>query len=1263
MSSTPDTMPIEPGLMVVHGNRLEDLRDLLVAWLVRAPLAPLEDELMLVQSNGIAQWLKLALARDAGGMGISAAVDVQLPGRFLWRAYRAVLGREAVPADSPFDKSRLTWRLMRLLPTQLGDEAFAPLRHFLGEGRVDTARLFQLARQVADLFDQYQVYRADWLDDWAQGRDVLRDPRGQRQPLPATQRWQACLWRALLHDVGAAQRDSHRAAVHRAFLERAATLEARPAGLPRRIVVFGISSLPQQTLEALTALGRVCQVFLLVTNPCRHYWADVIEDRELLKAEQRRHATKPGAPDTPAYEALHLHANPLLAAWGKQGRDYIRLLDGFDTPAHYRARFAALGRDIDLFADPGRDTLLHQVQQAILDLEPLPADPAQRRPLMPGDESLRFHVAHNPQREVEILHDELLALFERAAHEGRPLAPRDVMVMVPDIQTYAPHIQAVFGRIPPGDPRHLPCTIADRPARGGAPLLVALEQLLRLPESRFAAGDILDLLDAPALRRRFHLDEADLPVLRRWIEGAGIRWGLDGAQKQSLGLPPEEQNSWRFGLRRMLLGYAVGDGASLHGIAPYAEVGGLDAALVGPLALLLDHLEHAWRSLATPATPVQWTVRLRELLATLFDAGRDDDDAVLLQRLDDALTDWEQACADAGPLLLPLAVVREHWLGAIDESRLSQRFLGGAVSFGTLLPMRAIPFRVVCLLGMNDGDYPRRHDAPDFDLMALPKQQRPGDRSRREDDRYLFLEALLSARDALHVSWVGKSARDNTALPPSVLVGQLRDYLAAGWRSCRSQFSQAAKFGSDTISTDASAKPHHRHSCESRNPATSALPEALDPRFRGNDELESAPLDSDPLASLTTHYPLQAFSPRYFDGSGDARVFTYAREWQRAREGKGGQSHFSPAAKIDADPNAADPGAKPHHRHSCESRNPVTSAPPEALDPRFRGDDELEPVPSDADPISTVDLRLLQRFLKSPAKTFYALRLGVHFDALDDVDADNEAFALNGLERHLATDTLLRTAIAAGTAALAPAAQRLREQGGLPPGSFGALALQPITQAAHDAGRAWHALDTRWPHASGMRELQHEAHGLRIEDWLGDLRDDGAGGHVRLIATASALARNDVVRHDKLLDAWAAHLLANANALRLSSHLVGPDATLTLAALPADTARAHLDELCAALRAGMQSPLPIARQTAFAWLRVEAANLDATDDKRKDPAQAARQCYDHTDGPFGHGEVDDDACLQREWPDFAALHRAGFEDWLHLYRPLLTATRHDGDAA
>ena len=820
-----DGNDIAPGLMVLHGNRLEELRDVLVAWLRRAPLKPLEDEWVLVQSNGIAQWFRLALARavEDGGLGIAAAVNVELPGRFLWVAYRAVLGRDAVPPESPFDKSRLVWRLMRLLPSVAREPVFEPLAAFLGTDG-DARKCHQLAERLADLYDQYQVYRADWLDDWAEGGDVLRDARGGTPAMTATDRWQAALWRRLLDDVGADEADGHRAAVHARFLRAVTEATERPTALPRRIVVFGMSSLPRQTLEALSALARWSQVVLVVMNPCRHYWADIVDDRELLRAERRRQAAKPGMPAELSDDDMHLHANPLLAAWGKQGRDYIRLLDEFDHPESYRERFNAWDQRIDLFAEPASTQLLGRVQSAILDLEPLPATP---QPIDHGDMSIAFHVAHGPQREVEILHDQLLARFEASARGGDPILPRDVIVMVPDIETYGPHIDAVFGRVSRDDPRFIPYSVADRAARGTVPVVMALDVLLGMTESRFGAGEMADLLDVPAVRARFGLAEDDLPLLHRWVEGAGIRWGLDAAQRASLDLPALEQNTWAFGLRRMLLGYAVGAGEAWGEIEPYPEVGGLDASLVGPLADLLERLGEYWHAMREPASATEWGVRLRRLLRDFFEAA-EADDGMRIERLLDALDAWERACVEAAfDDAIPIEVVREAWLGQFDQGGLSKRFLAGAVSFGTLMPMRAIPFRLVCLLGMNDGDYPRARPPMDFDLMSRPGAWRPGDRSRREDDRYLFLEALLSARDALHIGWVGRSARDNAERAPSVLVGQLRDYLAAAWQG------------------------------------------------QGGADL---------LHGLTVEHPLQPFSHAYFRAD-DARLFTYASEWRLAHNG------------------------------------------------------------------------------------------------------------------------------------------------------------------------------------------------------------------------------------------------------------------------------------------------------------------------------------------------------------------------------------------
>lgn len=845
MESDLPTESHPPGLMLVHGNHPEALRDLLVAWMKRYPLAPLENEIILVQSNGIAQWLKLALAADAragegGGCGIAAALEFVLPARFLWQAYRAVLGQEAVPEHSAFDKPRLTWRLMRLLPEILAEAVYAPLLRFL-EDDGDLRKRFQLAERLADLFDQYQVYRADWLAAWARGDDVLIDARGGRVPLPDAQRWQAALWRAVLADVAATAAgeaptaDAGRAAVHAAFMARADAWDAgdRPPGLPRRVMVFGISALPRQSLEVLAALARWTQVLMCVHNPCEHYWADIVADRELLRALQSRQARRAGVPAQIAAEHLHLHAHPLLAAWGKQGRDFIGLLDEHDSEAAragYVRHFDAIGQRIDLFAPHGGACLLNQLQEDIRALRPLAETRAQWPAVRPEhDDSIRFHVAHGPQREVEVLHDRLLAAFDT----DPGLRPRDVIVMVPDIDTYAPHIQAVFGLLDADDPRFIPFSLADQGARRIDPLAKAVENLLGLPQSRLAVSDVLDLLEVPALRRRFAIADDELPRLHAWIRGANIRWGLHASQRASLELPEQDDeaapNTWLFGLRRMLLGYASGrDGLAWNGIEPFDEIGGLDAALLGPLVQLIERLDAAWHSLRAPATAAGWCARLRALLADFFTA-RSDAEAFTLLQLEDALDDWLAACDEAAlNEALPLSVVADHWLAQLDQAGLSQRFFGGAVTFATLMPMRAIPFRQVCLLGMNDGDYPRTRVPMDFDLMG--RDYRPGDRSRREDDRYLFLEALMSARERLHVSWVGRSIHDNTARPPSVLVAQLRDHLGAGWRL------------------------------------------AGTPGVEGGAAL---------LAALTLVHPLQPFSPAYFPArAGVSPLFTYAHEWR-----------------------------------------------------------------------------------------------------------------------------------------------------------------------------------------------------------------------------------------------------------------------------------------------------------------------------------------------------------------------------------------------
>jgi exodeoxyribonuclease V gamma subunit len=804
---------IPSGFIALHSHRSEVLAETLSGWLARQPLGPLEPEVVLVQSNGMAEWIKMALAQQGG---VCAATRVELPSRFLWRTYRQVLGAHNVPPDSPLDKLPMTWRLMALLPQCVGDAVFQPVAGFLRGDEPD--RLLQLASRLADLFDQYQIYRPDWLDDWAAGRDVLRQAAGQAD-LPVDQLWQAELWRKVLATLSEAERQATRPALHVRALARLRSGEALASPVARRVSVFGMSHMPGQLLDMLAALAAHSQVLLAVPNPCQYHWGDIMDGREWLRAERRRHGYKKETLSETPLAQMHWHAPALLAAWGRQGRDFIRQLDAFDDVQ--AAQEAVPGVKLDLFDDaPGADAtgLLTQLQHRIRDLKS--AQDAVDAPLQADDRSVVFQVAHSPVRELEVLHDQLLQWF----HQMPEVSPRDVVVMVPDIEVMAPAIRAVFGQYKRGDARFIPFDIADLGAQANSPLIHAVEWLLALPQQRGRMSELVELLEVPALAARFGIKPEQLPTLTRWMAGSGIRWGLSVQHRQGLGLAAcGEDNSALFGVQRMLMGYACGADpmpTAASGPDPYAEVGGLDAELAGALAHLLQALIDWWETCATAASPAQWAERGRALLAALF-KPQDDTDRNALSALDQALNDWGKAADQADfAEAVPLAVARSAWLEALKVPKLEQRFRAGGVTFCTLMPMRAIPFQMVCLLGMNDGDYPRRSPRADFDLLGLPGMARPGDRSRRDDDRQLMLEALLSARRVLYVSWSGRSVRDNSEQPPSVLVSQLRDEIDALW-------------GTD------SAK------------------------------------------RLTTVHPLQPFSRVYFE-EGSA-LHTYAREWRAAQ--------------------------------------------------------------------------------------------------------------------------------------------------------------------------------------------------------------------------------------------------------------------------------------------------------------------------------------------------------------------------------------------
>jgi exodeoxyribonuclease V gamma subunit len=715
-------------LTICTSNRMENLVEAL-AGVLRKPLAsPFTPETLVVQSKGMQRWLAMELAAR---LGIWANCDYPFPNKLVWDLFQKALPE--LPDASPFAPEVLSWRIMGLLPALRERAEFAPLDGYL-EGDGDGLKRFQLAGKIADTFDQYTMYRPEELLAWEAGSG------GD---------WQEILWRELV----SAGKGQHRARIK---LDFARLLAAHPGAadfLPRRITVFGISYLPAYHLEVLSEVANHgVEVNLFLLSPCREFWGDILSARQIARR----------SPEERAYLA---EGNPLLASLGKLAKDFSNLVIGCENAA---------GSELDLYQDPGEGRLLDAIQSDILNLRGSENQAAQRE-VAPEDRSVQIHSCHSPMREIEVLHDNLLALLE--SEPG--LAPRDIIVMTPDIETYAPYISMVFGGCQ--DPaRKIPYSIADRSLAKEGAIAEALLKLLALPGSRLSVTDVFDILESAPVARRFGLDPGELETVRGWLEDTRIRWGADELHRSSLGLPAYRENSWRAGLDRLLLGYCMPEEGDrlFHGMLPYDELEGSATQTLGKFAGFVRRVEQLAEDFAAQRTLGGWREAIFELLADFILADEElAHESATVNAVVQSLEDLGQK-AGFGEAV-DLVVVRSWLSSRLSESEKGFGFLTGEVTFCAMLPMRSIPFRVVALIGMNDSVFPRQSRPPGFDLIA--RDMRPGDRSLRDEDRYLFLECLLSARRYLYLSYVGQSVKDNSAIPPSVLVSELLDAVEAGF--------------------------------------------------------------------------------------------------------------------------------------------------------------------------------------------------------------------------------------------------------------------------------------------------------------------------------------------------------------------------------------------------------------------------------------------------------------------------------------------------
>ena len=804
-----------------HSNSLEVLAGLLAAEFRNpAPGQPvLVPDVVLIPQAAMRRWLQATLAARHG---VAANLEFLTPGEFVARALQANLGK----ASNDLDASGLHWRLYAALTDAglLARPALAQIAGYLAGG--DPLKPWTLAGELASVFEKYQAWRRDWLLRWEGGADA-DDP-------------QAILWRA---SIGGR---SHRARRIQEYLAAFAEGDALPVGLPKRLFAFGTLNVSPDVLRVMASQARVGTLHFYLPTPTREFWGDL----QSLGARVR------AGIDPFAVDATE---NPLLRDWGAAGKDFMALLGGYEVVhpsgeiAAYAPPEAATGRAL---AEGGlRDSLLHRLQADLFHRrgppppQPTEDDPRERLPgLRLHDPGLQFHACHTRLRELQVLHDRLRALLEDDRFDP-PLQPREIAVLAPDIDPYVPYLDAVFGGH--GQADALPYAKADASPLAEEPLAEVFLRLLALPLSRFGLEELLDLLASAPLAEAAGLQADDFERLRAWLRAAGARWGIDAAHRGRNGAPADPAYTWQFALDRLLLGHASGDDAMIEDVAPWPELEGGALEVLDRLLRQLRTLARYQTLLGEPLPPQAWRKRLLDLLDELLpEPSSTPSTPRALERLRSLVNDFASKAGIAGfDAAVPPEVVRAHFAAVLGEADTRAPLLTGGVSFARMVPMRLLPFRVICLLGMNDGDFPRRDPAAGLNRLTADLasgRRRHGDRSTRDDDRYLFLQLFAAAQDVFYLSWLGADPRDGSVREPSALVTEL--LAAAG-------------------------------------------------------EYHASPAEA--ARQLVLSHPLQPFSPAAFGkyddaGKQDARVFSYRRHWHPAADSLSGERKpLSPWVRAD----------------------------------------------------------------------------------------------------------------------------------------------------------------------------------------------------------------------------------------------------------------------------------------------------------------------------------------------------------------------------
>ncbi len=778
-------------LKLIYSNNYSSLKEELIKELNQKKLnSPFAKRIFLTQTQGMQKWLSLEITKKNN---IFASFEfININDVFL-RLYSLLNNKKIYGL---YNKNTLKWLIAEIITNNKTEldliEKYLAEENASGQKDTNSAKTIsdykreQLATKIADLFDQYMIFRPELIRAWNKGESFYKEPE-----LAKHEKWQQRIWQEVKQKLAPFEEDRTTMMaeiIHK--LQQNSNLKSKiRAEFGNFLPVFGFSMMPSFYLDLFINLANFIDISFYLMNPCREYWYDIRKIKDINRARFKKAQKTDSlqiknltaridllAENELAQELLHFETgNTLLASFGKIGRDFFENLLEKDIYEDEEQPFREFGNE-------SNNSILNCIKNDLLNLKETPQN-------ITSDDSIKIISCHSKLREVEVLRNYLLDLF----NHNPSLKANDILVLAPSISEYASFIDAVF-KVSKQDELYIPYTISKKHLSGLNSPLGVISRILELAANRAEVNQIYQIITAKPIREKFNFSDEDLVNIQRWLENSGIKWQFKNENESNF----KERFSWDKGLEKIMLSHAMQEkeGEEFNQNIPFANFTLGESKAFGDFYEIVEAIFKLLKHSHTKK-PINYFIKLfTELADILFTESESEDKHNLsfkqilkniklrIEPFSDSQKNQELGITEQE---IYFEVFCNFLKSQIAHSvREDDLFMHKGISFASLIPMRSIPFKVIYLLGMDNDSFPRKNNFSDFDLIHLKPQR--GDRDIRESDLYLFLETLLSAKEKLYISYVGKDVKDDSERMMSTTIRTLLDYLQANYGIVEEEF-------------------------------------------------------------------------------------------------------------------------------------------------------------------------------------------------------------------------------------------------------------------------------------------------------------------------------------------------------------------------------------------------------------------------------------------------------------------------------------------